>query len=84
MKATHTPGPWAYASAHGNPMSDRITIFSGDSVIATVNNKPSAIANAALLSAAPELLAALISIFNGHNEETIAQARAAIAKAKLA
>ena len=39
-------------------------------------------ANARLIAAAPDLLVALLAIYDRHNADTMAQARAAIAKAE--
>ena len=71
--AKHTPGPWAYTPAIGRWASENAgTIdashyskpgcFDGRDSVATVHNSASpdmAAANAALIAAAPDLLAAL-------------------------
>jgi hypothetical protein len=75
---THTPGPWKVSQPSGN----YIDTAAGHSVAAlTFSATP---ADAHLLAAAPELLAALDEIFNGvgMTGPTMDAARAAIAKAK--
>lgn len=97
---THTPGPWELdESLRGNSY----TAISGEDWIelATVVTRmkssdeysPEGLANARLIAAAPELLAALEDMFalfadhaqydeDGHEAAAVAVARAAIAKAK--
>jgi hypothetical protein len=90
-KATHTPGPWA---AHFNVPLATIpghiikTAYGAETPIASLwegggtKGKPTQIANARLIAAAPELLAALRELL-ALNPHAIgaASARAAIAKA---
>ena len=91
MKTNHAPGPWTLSET-----SMFSLVMSGDNVIATVNyvstwgTLPGA-DNARLISAAPDLLAALEGLLSRHdpdgkfepscNKPLIAAARAAIAKA---
>lgn len=85
-KTKHTPGPWHtdagqsfYVFAHGSLMEQ-----------AGVNNGPfvcnaSTQANARLIAAAPELLDALAALLEDQRDASppvLAQARAAIAKAR--
>jgi len=62
-KAKHTPGPWNATELDGPARGHRISIHNVDTgdYVAQVNYPadPTAAANAALIAAAPELLAAL-------------------------
>lgn len=76
MTNKHTPGPWALNGNYiGSETAGNIGYSFGDNV-----------ANAHLLAAAPELLAALKAVLEHniahHNHMTHAAARAAIAKAE--
>lgn len=89
MTAQHTPGPWAFAkyskkrfglgcAGHGAWMFLQTIYEDADS--------PELRANARLMAAAPELLAALEEVLaycveHGHDWMCMAQARAAIIKA---
>lgn len=83
MNTKHTPGPWKWI---GNP-SGAVEIFASDGSNVRLINQ---VANARLIAAAPELLAALESamgMLKGHRETPEREARyefarAAIAKAK--
>lgn len=86
---THTPGPWLIKKRHDEPeYSNSILSVEADGKdfvdsVATLYGceDPEKLANARLIAAAPELLEALLAIYDRHNAETMAQARAAIAKA---
>jgi len=85
----HTPGPWRVTAAPLNPgVSTRwIEVYSvdpeDDVAQATGGNLKTAQANARLIAAAPDLLAALEDILEGNRNGWIARvAREAIAKAK--
>jgi hypothetical protein len=95
----HTPGPWTV-----DYTDDNLRIYVGDLLIAEVNGSTEHIevrgldgetteANAWLIAAAPDLLAALerilarvetLNLFTEHGEDAkvVEQARAAIAKAQ--
>jgi len=65
-KATHTPGPWrAKESTHRREFSHWI-VTEDDKTVAAVAEGPGADANAAILEAAPELLAALEGLLASH------------------
>lgn len=73
---THTPGPWHSAKV----TSGKQWIFAGDTRVATAND-----ANADLVTAAPDLLAALKSCIDVCERDCIGNLtlmRAAIAKAE--
>lgn len=89
---THTRGPWKIGPSGGTlthhescePTPSIILPGSG-AVVAQVGcgwADDQEIANARLIAAAPELLAALEDVVDRFNTETRAQARAAIAAAK--
>lgn len=83
---THTPGPWAFAVS-GTAFSitaDADPVYVGYVEIPDRMSKvPLAEANARLIAAAPELLAALIQVVAVADRKTVEfdAARAAIAKA---
>lgn len=96
MSTQHTPGPWFLV---GNEIHDREAKYDASGArtgstpnsIASVHiypqtpiSKGSQEANARLIAAAPELLAALIKAVSrqGFTNEELFEARAAIAKAK--
>ena len=98
MTTKHTPGPWTRKRAI--PDDDTISrlVFAGDDLIATVHDLEDAgheaFANARLIAAAPELLAALVALqttrprdnfgrisYKAAYEAMLRQARAAIATA---
>lgn len=71
MKMSHTPGPWTFDENNGNPLVKHkwgyvARVFSADSTIQGCSSlgpqADIAIANARLLSAAPDMLAALKAI----------------------
>lgn len=77
---THTPGPWAIKQGTRIEAADGTTVAAIDRFI------PPSGADAALIAAAPELLAALIAMIEMERSEknrlaTLKLARAAIAKA---
>ena len=83
-KSKHTPGPW-------NQIRDTISIASARGLVATAVKKHNGIlisndemsANARLIAAAPELLAALEQFLSApYAPMSIDMARAAIAKAR--
>lgn len=64
MKTEHTPGPWSYYAGESqpNPYWRNIRLYNGERLIAEVgctNAVGDGDANARLIAAAPELLAAL-------------------------
>lgn len=82
-RAQHTPGPW-----HAMPFKGGETIYAADShrvaeCLASGKHGEAAEANARLIAAAPELLAALQNILAANPDlaEVADEARAAIAKA---
>jgi len=87
----HTPGPWKYSPYHkgvlGGPRSiDGCRIAVCDMPTNGKHTHPAVYANAALIAAAPDLLAALESCLvciagNGEFWYEEEQARAAVAKA---
>ncbi len=85
----HTPGPWVYSFESVDPEWAVVTTVGG-AVIANVNADHRQEANARLIAAAPDLLAALkllesaarILPPNIDPDSPLAQARAAIAKAE--
>jgi hypothetical protein len=87
MKAQHTPGPWetsSFTDVVRNVVEWDICEPGGGDMIAEVAVRPEAEANAALIAAAPELLAACLAMRKGweHNlTEPMAKINAAIAKA---
>ena len=85
--AKHSPAPWTchpnFSTSHVYHVYDGNECFFAADDIDCETQK----ANAALIEAAPELLAALVEFLEcgqnaGHNEELKASARAAIAKAR--
>lgn len=82
---THTPGPWEIAEQ--SESHDMIQIETSDGyAVADVRNRngfPQNLANARLIAAAPDLLAALIGVVRVAGRATVEfdAARAAIAKA---
>jgi hypothetical protein len=91
MKTKFTPGPW-----NNTPMQDKIWDSEGQIMIARIGDLPwidgksdwmTEQANARLISAAPELLAALEALvecpdYRGISTHEMSHAREAIAKAK--
>ena len=84
MKTEHTPGPWeVYHTQHGMKWignADRVTA-------ATVEASERQAADVALICAAPDLLAAIVSLLplavhTSPQDVAVYAARAAIAKAK--
>ena len=96
MSAQHTPGPWEYRAA--GPRSANWTVVAGDKMRVCLvpprfhgPGRSDGCANAALIAAAPDLLAALEAVEaiadwegppDGHFLATWAAARAAITKAQ--
>lgn len=85
----HTPGPWeADFEANTNCIEIFHPYMGGRTAICGVMNEAQDDstdedrANANLIAAAPELLEALIALYDRRNEGTMAQARTAIAIAK--
>ena len=87
----HTPGPWVLAQGYdGSGPWDRLTVETADRkwVLCIVNSsKPECGANACLISAAPDMLAALQAVMgewrDGYGLNCVQQVRDAIAKAKV-
>jgi len=69
--SNHTPGPWSYWSGY-NPFDKieaQVTAEDGDIVIASYNHLiEEGEANARLMAAAPDLLAALEALFQDYKE----------------
>jgi hypothetical protein len=86
MKAEITPGPWAVNRINGKLIigGRAFGIANVLSVAEVTKLKPHSEANARLIAAAPELLAACESLlpFLQHRPNALATVRAAIAKAK--
>ena len=96
MKTEHTPGPWSYyaGEAQPNPYWRNYRLYVGERLVAEIgctNAVGDGDANARLIAAAPELLAALTALV-GHadlgevdlepeEQAALASARAAIEKA---
>jgi len=97
MSAKHTPGPWKYGwetparewaqvtTAQGNIIAN-VNTETGPDIPPLVSKKMPADANARLIAAAPDLLAALEGILNSecsicNNSPVWHTARAAVAKA---
>ena len=92
---SHTPGPWKVAGRYGK-YSDEITDANGQAIawvftrkadpqiVTGVLDSPEGQANASLIAAAPELLAALKSILDGGIADPVEvlKAHAAITKAE--
>lgn len=89
MSETHTPGPWdAKRSAHGNEWSHWIEAGVNRQMVAAIGSFADSDANALLIAAAPDLLAAceaMLDTWDSNDEDAIIEAcdmaRAAIAKA---
>lgn len=83
MKATHTPGPWVYQDGYivaGSwPYGDNVCGIDHDLRRGTPD------ANGSLIAAAPDLLAALLSVLDeyrdGYGLRCVDQVRAAVTKA---
>lgn len=80
-KPQHTKGPWRASGEHVFSVSGRLTVTRAD-----YGTESERLANAQLIAAAPEMLAALedlVNSFEKHRPKTYWDAaRAAIAKAK--
>jgi hypothetical protein len=77
----HTPGPWL---PYSNSAQQRICTHNGGDIASVHCSRKEWLANARLIAAAPELLAALRACearLQSGNEAIAGQARAAIAKA---
>jgi hypothetical protein len=84
--AKHTLGPWMIGEDQSVDETWSIVTTSGGSIIANVNDRHDRRANAHLIAAAPDLLAALIEAadpIGGYmHGPALERARAAIAKAR--
>ena len=85
-RETHTPGPWTWAGvtqcATGLGFYSVGPDYDPNGSICRLDNQPAG--NARLIAAAPELLAALLSVpLSGLSDGVAAQVRAAIAKATM-
>ena len=90
MTSKHTPGPWHVETIETADTVEAIAVRDGNYGMFLAQIEPHAIehadalANARLIAAAPELLAALEALvavqYSGNPEPAFAQARAAIAK----
>ena len=88
----HTPGPWASVPCQADHGATTVIQGVASNILARVPAGPRAVANAQLIAAAPELLAAcervLLSIEWGYTvdrmteEEQASTLRAALAKAR--
>lgn len=89
MTTQHTPGPWSVEIDHHNNVPEFIRVYADGEMydLASVlcDETGNATANARLISAAPDLLAAIEGLLNALPSATthpaIKAARAAIAKA---
>ena len=87
MQTQHTPGPWRYCKTNGSPThGEHVIAGSKPGYLAEVRDCGSGDvgANARLIAAAPELLAALVELRDWYTEHTglpAVAANAAIAKA---
>lgn len=87
MNTKHTPGPWNVVPVFAGYAINGYRIYAGDENVARTHAVDEGYdeANAALISAAPDLLEALVAVLNycvdDEGQPTIATARAAIAKA---
>lgn len=85
MKATHTPGKWeACFGSEPDERGDMASIYNGEGTIAKIPmDMLDWKANAHLIAAAPDLLAALIGVLQIADRDQVAfvAAHAAIAKA---
>jgi len=80
----YTPKPWKVDFSHSSGLArgvsaERRNIINWNGISAATQGESQA--NAFLIAAAPDLLEALQAIYNHHDAETMAIARAAIAKA---
>lgn len=81
-KPSHTPGPWSYSFESVDP-EWAVVSMKGGLVVANVNADHRQEANARLIAAAPDLLAALKALDeSGHTQATWQAALRAIAKAE--
>lgn len=84
----HTPGPWKYGyerpTAQDPEEQWAIVTIAGGHIVANVNPDSRQDANARLIAAAPDLLAALEAVvfISDRKHDAWDKARAAIAKAK--
>lgn len=87
MQTQHTPGPWRYCKTNGSPThGEHVIAGSKPGYLAEVRDCGSGDvgANARLIAAAPELLAALVELRDWYTEHTglpAVAANAVIAKA---
>ena len=83
-KATHTPGPWTVSEDQAPNMGACIDAVNGVLIAeASGDNEENQAANARIISAAPDLLAALESLTHPRADDSdIDMAREAIAKAR--
>jgi hypothetical protein len=86
MKTQHTPGPWVADGYNVKQPRGRYIAYTGPShTPEDIYPKSCAMedkANANLIAAAPDLLAALEELLYGHTDKAECMASAAIAKAK--
>lgn len=87
MQKQHTPGPWRYCKTNGSPThGEHVIAGAKPGYLAEVRDCGSGdvVANAMLISAAPELLVALVELRDWYAEHTglpAVSANAAIDKA---
>ena len=75
----HIPGPWKFVLLDEYPNEAFVQWPNGGCSVS--GSRVGRENNARLIAAAPDLLEALLSIYDRHNAETMEKARAAIAKA---
>ena len=87
MNAKHTPGPWIWSAGLSIWRESDSQIVSSVACDSVFNPTEEEVSNARLISAAPDLLAALESLLDDADvcevagDDAIRQARSAIAKA---
>ncbi len=91
--STHTPGPWTTGDGSPSRYARGHAICAGAIIVGSAIGNgyplgtgwaPDSAANARLMAAAPDLLAALIRLSDERTEAALQQAKDAIAKALLA
>ena len=80
MSARRTPGPWRILWVKSSAIITSDDGIYDVAIVRDIGNEDNK-ANARLIAAAPDLLNALLAIYNRHNAETMTTAREAIAKA---
>jgi hypothetical protein len=81
MSTSHTPGPWHVSNPNGgaNEIADRTGMIVASTHVPRNGQHPEMHANARLIAAVTDLLAALIDIRDSSAYDAAAKARAAMA-----